>query len=191
MLTILSPNENTWAHLHKSDARYLAGELVQVRVTRKGFLPEYAPLPTAAWRSCPPPARLTREYILAHPHWACFFAFLDGQFAGQLIARPGGSPLCELLDIRVDATLRRQGIGTELLNTCEAWARKKSLQGIRTEVSDQNPVACQFFQNSGFALGGVDKLQHYADPGQAHKPAALRDSVLFFYRFWDKDSHST
>ena len=184
MLMILPPNEKTWANLHQSDARYLAGELVQIRVTRKGFQPEYTPLSVAEWRVCRFPAWVTQEEILAHNDWACFFAFLDEQFVGQTVLRKAAYGLCELLDIRVDASARRQGIGSELMNACEDWAKKKLCKGICAAVSDQNPVACQFFQNSRFLLGGVDKLRHYADPELAQKPAALRDSALSFYRFF-------
>ena len=185
MLTILPPTAATWKCLHQSDARYLAGELVQVRVTRKGFQPEYAPLSKAEWRVCRARTGLTRERMEKHAEWACFFAFQDGRFVGQVILRQSAYQLCELLDIRVDVADRRQGIGTQLLIAGEDWARKRQMKGIVAEASDQNPVACQFFQNRRFVLGGVDKLRHYADLRQADKPAALRDSVLSFYYFFD------
>ncbi len=184
MLTIQPPNENTISHLNQTDARFLAGELVQIRVTRKGFLPEYLPLPTAEWRQSPPSALVTEKALKQHGEWACFFAFLDGKFVGQLVAEPAEYGLCRLLDLRVDASHRREGIGTALLNACIDWATQQGLKGILAESSDENPVACQFFQNSRFTLGGVDKLRHYADPLQAGRAAMLRDSVLMFYRFF-------
>lgn len=184
MLAILPQNKKTLHYLNTSDARYLAGERVRVGVTRKGFQPEYTPLSTAEWRVCRTPAWLTQKAILAHDDWACFFAFQDEKFVGQLVARPAMYSLCKLLDIRVDASARRQGVGGELLNACVDWAGKKELKGILAETSDQNPVVCQFLQSSRFLLGGVDKLRHYADPEQAGTTAALRDSVLSFYRFF-------
>ena len=184
MLTILPPNEKTWDCLYQCDSRYLVGEMVQVRVTRKGFQPEYLPLPKAEWQEWQSPVWLTKEEIIGHDNWACFFAFWQEKFAGQVIVRPTYYGICELLDIRVNAADRRQGIATELMSACESWAEKRGLHGIVAEVSDQNPVACQFFQNSRFALGGVDKLRHYADPAQAEKPAAMRASTLSFYRFF-------
>lgn len=184
MLTILPLSENTIAHLNTVDARYLAGELVQVRVTRKGFLPEYTPLTTAEWRQWPTPPGVTQEAALRHDDLACFFAFQEERFVGQLVMRPAAYGLCSLMDLRVDATCRRQGIGSELMSACADWAEKKKLKGIWAEITDQNPVACQFLQSSGFSLGGVDKLRHFADPAQANRPAALRDSVLAFYHFF-------
>ncbi len=185
MLTILVPTQGMMERLNQPDARFLAGEMVQVRVTRKGFLPEYIPLGTAQWRQHPPSPLVNREALRQHDDWACFFAFLEERFVGQLVAMPEALGLCKLLDIRVDSSHRRQGIGAALLNACEDWALGKDRRGIAAEVSDENPVACQFFQNQGFALGGVDKLRHFADPQQADRPAALRSSVLTFYRFWD------
>ncbi len=183
MLTILPPNENTISQLNQVDARYLAGELIQVRVTRKGFVPEYTPLNTAEWRQWPVWTNITVENVLAHKSWACFFAFLEERFVGQLVAAPAQYALCRMLDLRVDASVRRQGVGTELLNACMDWAGRKKMKGLWVDIDDQNPVACQFLQRSQFSLGGVDKLRHFADPAQADRPAAMRDSVLSFYRF--------
>ena len=184
MLTILPPNEETMGRLNQLDGRFLAGEVVQVRVTRKGFLPEYVPLATAQWRQCLVSPLVTREAVKQHDDWACFFAFLEKRFVGQLVAMPEEAGLCKLLDIRVDAAHRRQGVGTGLLNACVDWALRKGRKGVAAEVSDENPVACQFFQSRGFTLGGVDKLRRFADPRQADRPAALRESILTFYRFF-------
>ncbi len=184
MFTILPPNEQTWQHLNQSDARYLAGEWVQVRVNRRGFQLEYTPLSTAEWRSWPTPAWLTRETLASHADWVCFFAFQAEKLMGQLVAKPASYRLCELVDLRVDASARRQGVGKELITACLDWAGKRALKGICAEVSDRNPVACQFLESSGFELGGVDKLKRRADPEQESTPAPLRDSALSFYRFF-------
>lgn len=184
MFTVLPAQPGRVGCLHQVDARFLAGDLVQVRVTRKGFLPEYVPLPIAEWRQWPPPEGITQEAVEANPHWAFYLALQQERCLGQLIAAPGAYGLCTLLDLRVDAAARRQGIATELLRACEDWARTKQLKGILAEASDQNPVACQFLESFGFVLGGVDKLRHHMDPAQANRPAALRESVLLFYYFF-------
>ncbi len=184
MLTILPSNEETLAQLNQVDARFLAGELVQVRVTRKGFLPEYMPLGTAEWRQWPHPAGVTQEALKQHDDWACFFAYVDGKPVGQAVAQPSPYGLCCLADLRVDVAHRRQSVATELLNACMDWAGHKGFLGMMAETGDENPVACQFLQSRGFSLGGVDKLRRHADPSQAGKPAALRGSLLTFYRFW-------
>lgn len=184
MLTIVPATEQTAAHLGKLDARSLAGELVQVRVTRKGFVPEYAPLATAEWRQWEPAVAITSQTLQRHADWACLLAFLDDRFVGQAAARQDGYGLCKLMDLQVDVSARRQGIGSELLSACMDWAVQKRLKGLWMEMTDQNPAACQFLQSCEFVLGGVDKLRHYADPKLSKVPAAMRESVLAFYKFF-------
>lgn len=185
-MIILPLSEDNAPLLYQLDARYLAGELVTVRVSRSGFQPEYAPLPTAEWRSWRPAERLTAEELLRREDCACYLAMMESACAGEIVLRLARHRLCEIVALAVDSRVRRQGVATELLKAGMAWAAQKRCKGFFGEASDLNPVACQFFQNSGFTLGGVDKLRHVADPEQAMKPLALRDSVLTFYRFFER-----
>lgn len=183
MLTILPLSRENRDQLNQADARFLAGDRVQLRVTRKGFTPEYTPLPNAEWRTVQP-LPVDADHWLADPKAACFLAFVDGQHAGQAIVRLMGHRLCELLDLRTDTHFRRQGVGTELINACQTWAESMRRVGIRVETTDEQPVACQFFESYGFTLGGVDRLLHSADPDQARRFPAMRESVLVFYKFF-------
>lgn len=183
MLAILPLSPENQKHFNQADTRFLAGERVQLRVTRMGFLTDYAPLPTAEWRTLKPfPAEAAQ--LLEDTRAACFMAFVDGQFAGQSIVRLGAHRLCELLDFRTDSRFRRQGAGTQLLAACAAWAQARGRAGLRAEVTDEQPVACQFLERIGFTLGGVDKLWHNALPGQQQRVSAMRESVLIFYKFF-------
>jgi GNAT superfamily N-acetyltransferase len=182
MLTIVPLNRSNVSHFNRADARYLAGERVQLRVTRLGFLTDYSPLPTAEWRTLRPfPADPMR--LLADPNAACFLAFIDGQPVGQCVVRLGSHRLCELLDLRVDSRFRRQSAGTQLIAACGQWAQAKARAGLRAELTDGQPVACQFMEKVGFTLGGVDRLWHSALPDQQKLVPAMRESVLVFYKF--------
>lgn len=183
MLTIVPLREDTLAQLNQSDSRFLAGDRVQLRVTRKGFVPEYLPLSVAEWRSVKPPA-IEGARLLHEPQYACFLANVQGQFAGQSIVALGSHRLCELLDFRVDSRFRRQGAGSQLVSACADWAKRQGRAGLRAEVSDEQPVACQFLERLGFVLGGVDKLYHNAEPEQSKRLPAMRESVLMFYLFF-------
>ena len=183
MLTIrpLSPDNLTC--LNQPDARFLAGDRIQLRFTRKGFLPEYAPLPSAEWRtvrSFP----MTAEALLADTNAVTYFAFSQDRCVGQCVAKKGAYRLCDLLDIRTDSRHRRQGVATALLNAAEAWAAAQGLCGIRAETTDDRPASCQFFERTGFTLGGVDMLLRRCDPAQADRAPAMRESVLVFYKFF-------
>ena len=183
MLTIVPLRPENRQHFNQADARYLAGERVQLRVVRAGFHTDYAPLPTAAWRTLRPfPAE--PESLMADPHAACFLAFMDGQPVGQCVVRLVANHLCELADLRVDSRFRRQGIGTQLTETCVDWAQAKGRAGLRAEVTDNQPTACQFLEHIGFTLGGVDRLRRAALPEQRLLVPAMRESVVVFYKFW-------
>ncbi len=103
---------------------------------------------------------------------------------GQCVAKKGAYRQCDLLDIRTDSRHRRQGVATALLNAAEAWAAAQGLCGIRAETTDDRPASCQFFERTGFTLGGVDMLRRRCDPAQADRAPAMRESVLVFYKFF-------
>ena len=187
MLTIQPLKEASLSKFNQADTSFLAGERVQLRVTRKGFLTEYVPLPVAVWR-CVAPFPAEPKLLMENPKVACYIAFVDGQYAGQCVIGEGKHQLCELLDFRTDSHFRRQGIANQLLNACEDWAQRRKFAGLRTEVSDEQPAACQFLEHVGFTLGGVDRLWHFADPEQQKQVPAMRESVLVFYKFFKAEA---
>ena len=182
MLTIVPLSEENRMHFNQADARFLAGDRVQLHVNRKGFSTEYIPLQAAEWRSVKPFAA-NASRLLINPNAACYLAYVDGQPAGQCIFRAGAHRLCDLLDIRTDIRYRRQGVGTALLGACVTWAESAGCAGIRAEATDWQSVAAQFFEGCGFTLGGVDRLLHAGQPDQAVLLPAMRESVLMFYKF--------
>ena len=190
MITILPLNFGNSGDLNRMDTRFLAGDRVQLRISRKGFTPEYIPLPVAQWRSLKSfPAEPNQ--LLGDPKVACFLAYTEDHLVGQVIVRLGAHRLCEVLDIRIDSRYRRQGIGTELIQTCADWAVRHKRAGLRIEVSDEQSVACQFLEHCGFQLGGVDRLWHSADAEQAQRMPTMRESVLVFYQFLNGNGRET
>ena len=184
MLSIKPLDESNRAYLNQADTRFLAGDRVLLRVARRGFAPEYVPLPNAEWRTLQTTRVLDADTLLADAKAACYLAFVDDQYAGQCAVRLAAHRLVELLDVRVDTRFRRQRVGTELLKYCAFWTQEHHRAGIRAEASDESPVACQFFEHCGYELGGVDKLWHNADPWQAERVPAMRETVLTFYKFF-------
>ena len=183
MLTIVPMNAENQRYLNQVDARFLAGSRVQLKVTRLGFLTDYVPIPTAEWRSVKPYTP-EGESWLSDPSLACYLAFVDGTLAGQSVVCKGQNRLCDVLDIRTDSRFRRQGVGMQLIHTCIEWAQRKGFAGMRAELTDELPLACQFMEGIGFTLGGVDKLLHAAQPDQQRRVPATRETVLAFYRFF-------
>jgi len=185
MLTILPLNQENRGKFNQVDAHFLAGDRVLLRVTHKGFSLDYTSLPVAEWRTLKPYPADT-EKLISDVNAACYLAFVDGQQAGQCVIRLGSHQLCELVDIRTDSRFRRQGVASHLLNACIEWAQKEGRAGIRIETTDEQPVACQFLENCGFTLGGVDRLWHSALPEQVKRVPATRETVLVYYHFFER-----
>jgi GNAT superfamily N-acetyltransferase len=183
MLTIVPLTRDNKGFFNQPDARFLAGDRVQLRFTRKGFLPEYTPLGAAEWRTVKP-CPLEADALADDPAFACYFAVMDGRCVGQAVAGKGPHRLCELTDLRTDSRYRRQGVATALLDAVVEWASGQTLAGIRVETTDDRPASCQFLERCGFTLGGLDMLWHTADAEQAARMPAMRESVLTFYKFF-------
>ena len=185
MLNIVPMNQDGVSFYNQIDNRYLVSELVSVKVGRKGFSLDYAPLPKGEWREYPPNTRFTAEELCRGNEAQCLFAFLDGKLAGQAVVMENWNHLALIDDLRVDVRMRRQGVGRALMDACRAWAKGRGLRGVTLETQDTNPAACQFYESCGLLLGGVDRMLYYAFPEQMQKPPALRESALFFYQFFD------
>lgn len=164
----------------------LISEEVLVRVTRTGFSLSYLPTGSSSWQVFPPDLRADPSTLLADGRGAIFGAFVDDVFTGSAAVIPTDSGWAELLDLRVDASLRRQGVGTLLLDTCIDYAARRGMHGIRIVTSDANPVLCQFCEKRGFQLGGMDRLALTMTPAERFKPVLRRACALMFYRMNEK-----
>ena len=161
----------------------LVGEDVLLKISRTGFSLGYMPLRHAEWRDFPPAFDADPHAVLLDDRAALFAAFEDGEFIGAASLRVDPSTRwAEILDMRVESTHRRQGVGRNLLDFCERLAIKRGMHGLRIACPDTNPALCQFCEHCGFTLGGVDtKLLAYSD-AERDKPLSKRASLLAFYK---------
>ena len=65
------------------------------------------------------------------------------------------SDLAVLWDIRVRREYRRSGIGSQLLDKCAEWARRKGCSRLKIETQDINVPACRFYAAKGCELRGI------------------------------------
>lgn len=184
MLTIAPINQESLSCFNQIDNRYLVSEMATVRITRTGFSLDYTPLPKAEWRTYTEDSVFTAEELFKRKDATCLFAFSDNQLVGQAVVVKNWNDLAMVWDLRVDAHMRRKGVGRELLAACEDWAKSQGLQGLMLETQDTNPSACQFYERYGFVLGGVDRMLYGGLPHQIGKPMAFRETALFFYRMF-------
>jgi ribosomal protein S18 acetylase RimI-like enzyme len=83
----------------------------------------------------------------------------------SLAARAGGRA-CRIYSIAVDPAYMRRGVGRELVNACDRWARARGLQALRLEVRYDNAPAIGLYQKLGFRQFGCYPA-YYADGAQA------------------------
>jgi tRNA threonylcarbamoyl adenosine modification protein YeaZ len=70
---------------------------------------------------------------------------------------------CDVLTLTVDSTLRRQGIGREMLRRLIDWARNKKVTSIMLEVRAGNDEATPLYTSFGFVA--ISKRPNYYGPG--------------------------
>jgi ribosomal protein S18 acetylase RimI-like enzyme len=85
-----------------------------------------------------------------------------------------------LLDIRVQESRRRGGVGSSLMRELKEYARTIDVRGVLVETQTTNMPAIRFYQRHGFAICGFnDHL--YSNDDLQHQEVAL-------YLFWEADA---
>lgn len=98
----------------------------------------------------------------AYCHWIIFF---EAQAAG-LISIQKSSDAWEILQIVVDASLRRKKLATHLMHYVIAAAQKNHIDTIQLEVRESNIAAIKLYECCGFSVVGVRK-NYYANQENA------------------------
>ncbi len=104
-----------------------------------------------------PAEELDYPTYLNHPDKMIYFAYADGQLAGQVIVRKNWNHYAYLEDIVVDAGFRHLGVGRALLQHAVTWAKARQLAGVMLETQNNNVAACRLYESCGFKLGGFDR----------------------------------
>jgi len=186
MLTVRKMTPELLPRLRELSSASLAGEDVLLRIGRSGFTLGYVPLARAEWRSFPPPACCDPAKLGTAHSIIMLAAFEDDLLVGSAAMLHTDEGWTEILDIRVDAAHRRQGVARAMLQAVEDASLRHGMMGLKMTVTDDNPTACQFCEHCGFTLQGLDKMALIYNPVQREKPLARRASQLFFYRLHQK-----
>jgi [ribosomal protein S18]-alanine N-acetyltransferase len=96
----------------------------------------------------------------------------DGRVDGFLIARAVAGEM-EILNLAVQPTARRMGVGTALLREALSWAVQERVGRVFLEVRFSNVAATRFYEQHGFAPAGV-RANYYRDPVEDTLLLALR-----------------
>ncbi|MFP3896750.1 MAG: GNAT family N-acetyltransferase [Anaerolineales bacterium] len=83
----------------------------------------------------------------------------------------------------VEASMRRQGIGSLLLETAQRWARGSELVAITAVFQSKNEPAIQFFSEKGYAFRGfIDQYYSNGDVGLIYSRFLTEDRGTWGYR---------
>jgi ribosomal protein S18 acetylase RimI-like enzyme len=72
----------------------------------------------------------------------------------------GRRDLAVLWDIRVSPDARRQGVGSGLFASVEAWARRHGCTQLEIETQSTNVAACRFYERQGCRLRAIDRAAY-------------------------------
>ena len=186
MLIVRRIKEETLHQVKELTDSQLVTEEAVLRIGRMGLQLGYGALPKPEWRVFPPVDYADPSFLVKDDSSAFYGAFEGDKYIGCAAVTVNPNGWADLLDIRVDASFRRQGAGRMLLDKCASFAQKRALYGLRVACTDTNPGMCQFLEHEGFALHGFDQMVLSQSPDERSKPKSRRTSLLYFYRLNQK-----
>jgi ribosomal protein S18 acetylase RimI-like enzyme len=143
-------------HVNQCDGTFLVDTILRLNAENGRI--SYTPVSVPAYYKRYPSEEVDYTGYLDDPDKTIFFAYLDGQLAGQIILRQNWNNYAYVEDIAVDIKFRRQGIGKILISQAVDWAKSKKLPGLMLETQNNNLNACRFYERLGFQLAGFDRL---------------------------------
>lgn len=78
-----------------------------------------------------------------------------------------------LWDIRVEPSMRGQGIGARLFRAATDWARSHGYGQLGIETQNVNVAACRFYARQGCELGAIHRFGYAGCPDVAHEAMLL------------------
>jgi ribosomal protein S18 acetylase RimI-like enzyme len=103
------------------------------------------------------PDEIDYSTYISNPDKTVFFAFIEGNLAGQIRVLKWWNGYAYIGSIVVDKKYRKQGVGRVLIDKVVEWTKAKGLPGIMLETQSNNVAACTLYQRCGFVLGGFDE----------------------------------
>lgn len=82
----------------------------------------------------------------------------NGDCVGLAIYQNSWNKYLYLYDLKVNSIYRRCGIGRMLIDEGKKLALENGYNGIYTQGQDNNLIACLFYVNNGFQIGGLDTM---------------------------------
>ncbi len=149
-------NASNMRHVNQFDGTFLVDSILRLQAENAVIGYTITSIPSFYKRY--PDEEIDYTTYLTDPNKTIFFAYVEGQPAGQIILNKNWNNYAYVQDITVDAKFRKQGVGTRLIAQAIQWAKSKNLPGIMLETQNINVGACRLYERCGFQLGGFDRL---------------------------------
>ncbi|HEY2347272.1 MAG TPA: GNAT family N-acetyltransferase [Xanthomonadaceae bacterium] len=146
-----------------------ADTVVHVRTARNGDASDIASLITLLGYPCLPDEALARMGTIAGEHdQALLVAERDGHLCGLLALDlmyylPLGARTCRITALVVATEHQGEGIGRELLQAAESWARQAGAARIEVTSAAHRENAHAFYRARGYSDGSMRFVKRLGD----------------------------
>ncbi len=137
----------------------------------------YSVIPVEPYEKSYSPEQLDTSIYLHNPDRVIYFAYVDGELAGQIRLLKFWNDYAFIDLIAVMPQHRGRGVGRALMEKAIQWAKEKGLPGLMAETQNINVSACRFYERCGFQLGGFDRMSY-----QARNPST--DEIALYWYLW-------
>lgn len=124
-----------------------------------------------------PDDQLNWEEYIDSEKKVLFLAMQGEKCVGQIRLVKDWNRFAYIENIAVRKSFRKKGVSQLLLKAAQAWAQGQLLIGLSLEAQNDNVIACRFYANQGFELGGADTLKQKANPNI--------DITLYWYKVFE------
>ncbi|MEQ1473595.1 MAG: ribosomal protein S18-alanine N-acetyltransferase [Candidatus Acidiferrum sp.] len=156
-----------WKPLQNLPMKHNPDATSESQTAIRKYVPGDSPAITALAQSAPEAAQWpASSYEQAAASGQTILVADDGvrgqEIRGFLVSRFVGAE-GEILNVAVDSSHRRKGVGSRLLAAVLEHAKTKSVERIYLEVRESNGVAIAFYTKHGFEKTG-QRTNYYRDP---------------------------
>jgi ribosomal protein S18 acetylase RimI-like enzyme len=117
----------------------------------------YSIIPVIPHEKQYPPVEVDVNAYINAPDKVIYFAYVDGDLAGQIRVLKWWNAYAYIDDIAVASKHRRKGIGRALIAKAVDWAKARGFPGMMLETQNNNAAACRLYESCGFVLRGFDE----------------------------------
>ena len=154
-ITIREIDASTLRYVNRTDNAYVVNSRLVINVENGRI--SYNVVEESPHTKRFQPDEIDYSTYISNPDKMVFFAFVEGDLAGQIRVLKWWNGYAYIGSIVVDDKYRRQGVGRVLMDRVADWSKANGLPGIMLETQSNNVAACRLYERCGFVMGGFDE----------------------------------